>query len=391
MERVLDKMTDCCGCGACLQVCPAKAISLEEDSFGFRYSKIDSSLCVDCGKCKRVCPAINSEERGSIPRVFSAYAKSQEKRGRGSSGGVFGLLAEKVINSGGVVYGAAFDDNLKIRHIGVTSLQELAPVLKSKYVQSDVGNTFLHVQKNLKEGKTVLFCGTPCQCLALNNLIGGNRERLMLVDFICHGVPSQKMFDNAVASWQNSHNKKIEKFSFRHKSLIDSKESGLRHWKLTTSDGKLHSGRSIKFPFYYAYLQYLFFRPSCYSCRYAKTDRVTDLTLGDFWGLRKIECDITMKDFNKGFSMVMANNARGQRFLDSLEIGTKEYPLAVAIDNNFAYTKATIQTEESKQFFKDYSTMSWAKLEKKYMIVKTDIFHRGLRFVGRQVKKVLSR
>lgn len=386
MNKILEETTDCCGCNACVQVCPTKAISLHSDKYGFVYPTITPALCVDCKRCQSVCPSINNFSDQVTPKVLSAYANNESKREKGSSGGIFGLLAEQVLQKGGFVYGAALDENLKLKHIEVSSVEDLPLILKSKYIQSEIGSIFLLIKKRISQGENVLFCGTPCQCLALFNFLGKKRyDNLILIDFICHGVPSQVFFDKAIMSYENRRNTKVNFFSFRHKSLSDKTEAGLRHFYLRTKDGAIESGRSVKFPFYSTYLRYLFFRPSCYKCSYAKVERCTDITLGDFWGLNKLE---GLTDFNKGYSMLVINTERGRELVRSLDVTTKEYKIDVAINNNFAYTHPTIQTPQSKAFFNDYDILSWKKLEEKYMIIEMDLFHRGLRFIGRIIKKI---
>lgn len=389
MDSVLSEITDCCGCGVCEQVCPTSAISIDCDKYGFKISQINTSLCINCGKCQKVCPSLNPMQDFKDYKniVLSAFAKDEKKRNSGSSGGVFGLLAEYVLEKGGIVYGAAFDENLQLKHIEVTERTSLPRILKSKYLQSNIGNTFLAIKKQLSKGRLVLFCGTPCQSLALYNFLDRKKsDNLVIVDFICHGVPSQRFFDKSIDSYESRIHKKIKNFSFRYKNELDKTELGLRNWSLTTKDGLQYSGNSFKFPFYYAYLRYLFFRPSCYTCKYCRVERCTDITLGDFWGLRNIE-KLTVREFNKGVSMLIVNSHKGAELIKKIEIITKEFPLQVAIENNYAYVHPTQQSDESKHFFEDYDKLSWNDLEKKYMIIKTDLFHRGYRFLRRIIKK----
>ena len=383
MINLFDNKEDCCGCSSCEQICPTRAITIQNDIYGFSYPKINDSLCVECHQCEAVCPIRNPINIRNEPKLYRAFAKSEKKRDRGSSGGVFGLIAEKVLSEGGVVYGAAFDDTLKLKHVEIQTIDELLPILKSKYLQSDLTNTFRKIKKYIKDGRKVLFCGTPCQCNALHNYMGKKENNnLIMIDFICHGVSSQKIFDASLSSWENKNNKRIKNFQFRHKSSKDTTEAGLRHWRLETIDNEICSGRPLKFPYYCGYLQYLFFRPSCYTCKFANTNRVTCLTLGDFWGLRNVE-NISIMEFNKGYSMLIVNSRQGMKLLNSINIEKKEYSLQIAIDNNYAYVHPAIQTEKSMQFFRDYLIMPWDRLEKKYLIVKTDIFHRSIRFIKR--------
>lgn len=393
MDTVLSDIKDCCGCGACEQVCPTRALSLGCDKYGFKISQINVTLCINCGKCQKVCPSLNPVQNRTDYKniVFSAFTKDERKRNSGSSGGVFGLLAEYVLENGGIVYGAAFDNNLQLRHTAVTESKDLPSILKSKYLQSDIGNTYISIKKHLSKGRLVLFCGTPCQSLALYNFLDRKEiDNLFIVDFICHGVPSQRFFDKSINSYESRLHKKIENFSFRYKNVLDKTELGLHNWSLTTQDGHQYKGNSYKFPFYYAYLRYMFFRPSCYTCKYCRVERCTDITLGDFWGLRSIE-EIPVREFNKGFSMLIVNSHKGEELLSNIEICKKEYPLRMAIENNYAYVHPTKQSDESKKFFEDYEKLSWYDLEKKYMILKTDLIHRGCRFLKRIIKEWLKK
>ena len=390
MDVILRDLSDCCGCGACLQVCPTKSVSLIEDEFGFKSAHVNSTTCIDCDKCRSVCPSLNPYDDDITPFCYSAYAKDIKKRTSGSSGGIFSLLAEYVLIQGGFVYGAAFDESLRLRHIEVSRIEDLYKVLKSKYLQSELGGIFTQVRTRLKQNKIVLFCGTPCQCLSLYCFLGRTKpQNLILVDFICHGVPSQRLFDKAIESWENSNGCRIKEFSFRTKSSKASTEAGLRFWTLKSSNNKMISGPYTKFPFYHGYLKYLFFRPSCYKCSYAKISRCTDITLGDFWGLYRIE-NIPIKEFNKGYSMILVNSYKGYDIINKLDVIKREYSLEIAISNNYAYTHPTSQTNESVAFFKDYSNMSWTSLEKKYLIFKGDIFHRCVNFMKRKWRSLLN-
>ena len=188
---------ECCGCSACADVCPMSCITYVKNKHGFLVPKVEQILCVNCGLCTKVCPVIKPQTNQlNDIKVYSAYNKSAEIRTEGSSGSLFYTLAEDTINSGGIVYGAAFVENMKLRHISAESLYELKPLMKSKYLQSDVTGVYKQVKYNLGLGRRVLFVGTPCQCNALYKSLGSRpHDNLLLVDFICHGVPSQDLFD----------------------------------------------------------------------------------------------------------------------------------------------------------------------------------------------------
>ena len=201
---------------------------MNRDKYGFAYPFINQSLCVDCHKCISVCPVYSKEEHTiekGFPRLYSAHAINEQKRKESSSGAVFALIAENVLKNDGVVYAAELDIQLKLKHSRIADIKDLHRVLKSKYLQSDIGSTYISIRKDLIKGKLVLFCGTPCQCEALSNFLKSykcNSEHLILIDFICHGVPSQLFFDKSIQEWERRHKTRIKSFSFREK-VIDYK------------------------------------------------------------------------------------------------------------------------------------------------------------------------
>ena len=189
MIKITDKK-DCCGCAACVQRCPKQCISLKEDGEGFLYPVVDESLCVGCGLCEKVCPIINRPEKLPVKEVLAVKNRNEDERMASSSGGVFVALAKKVIDQGGVVFGAVFDENWEVKHTYAESMGGVRPMMGSKYVQSRIGDTFRQAEKFLKDGRKVLFTGSPCQITALHNYLRKDYPNLLSVDFLCHGVPS---------------------------------------------------------------------------------------------------------------------------------------------------------------------------------------------------------
>lgn len=210
--------SECCGCRACGDICPKNCISFAEDEEGFVYPTVDEGSCVSCGKCVNICPEINVFHNAKVETVEAAYAKNAQDRKAGSSGGVFGLLAEAVINNGGVVWGACFDDDLKLVHRCARTPQELKPLYKSKYLQSNTSGIYSKIIKDAKDGKHILFSGTPCQCNAVRNVVGKYNENLITVEVVCHGVPSQSLFDRSIKWVEKKCNFKIIDFTFRSKN-----------------------------------------------------------------------------------------------------------------------------------------------------------------------------
>lgn len=211
-ERVYDNKPQslCYGCKACEQVCPCKAIEMRDDSEGFRYPKINTDLCVDCGMCQKSCPTqdLNIEKflHKTPERVDAAWNKNLDERLKSTSGGLFYLLAERWIREGGVVFGAGYDGHLKVEHRSVETIEDLKALRGSKYVQSDVGNTFALAKEFLKQGRKVLYSGTPCQIAGLKSFLGKDPDNLQTIDLVCHGTPSPKFLpticNGAASSWE---------------------------------------------------------------------------------------------------------------------------------------------------------------------------------------------
>lgn len=316
----------CCGCKLCAQVCPKNAITYQTDTLGAYYPSIDESKCIGCKKCANICPAEkNMKNAESV--CFAAVNRDEAMLTRSASGGVFSALASAVLKDGGVVYGAAamHDEKLLLRvaHKRITSCSELSDLQRSKYVQSDMEGIYSLIRKDLKDGKTVFFSGTPCQVAAVKALCG-EPENLLLGDIICHGVPSQKLFSEYLQTLSHERSRKIENFYFR------TKESG---WglcaRVITSDrrGKIRSRRipcNIS-SYYKMFLRCETYRDACYSCPYATRERVGDLTMGDFWGLEKAastyaECKENRVELTSGVSCVLANTPKGLAYMQKADL-----------------------------------------------------------------------
>lgn len=361
----------CCGCFACADSCPKQCISQIKDKHGFLIPSVDKSLCIDCHKCEKVCPILKTEKQSYPERkVFSAYNKDSKIRNLGSSGSVFHAVASNIIALGGIVYGAAFQNGFTLKHSSASTLEELSPLMKSKYLQSNTLGVYNSVKLQLNKGRFVLFVGTPCQCNALYKFLGSRKpENLFIIDFICHGVPSQELFDNAIAAYEAKHLCHVEEFSFRHK-LPDN-----THYYILKSTGQdnqssVHHGFFEEFPFYYGFKKYCCLRESCYKCKFCVEDRVSDITIADFWQLDKIDKSISKTDFNKGYSMVITNSARGDEIIknisSSLELQQREIGDISAI--NHAYSKPTKKGVYARRFWRDYEKMTYQELEQKHLV-----------------------
>lgn len=268
---------NCCGCQACFNACPRGAITMQEDAEGFLYPHVDQSECVNCGLCERVCPEMSPQENADTDtKVFACYRTEYEKRLQSQSGGIFALLAEKVIEEGGVVFGAAFDGSWKLCHKGADDFEDLRSLLGSKYVQSDIGRTFEMTKEKLKSGNTVLFSGTPCQIQGLRKYLGKDYDNLIAVDLICHGVPSPKVWKSYLEEYGGDDKliDFVQKDKTKHNASVYT----------FAKRGAAVSGYDEN-PFTKGFNQNLYLRPSCYQCSFKGIERCSDITLGDFWGL----------------------------------------------------------------------------------------------------------
>ena len=329
MGRIVlfESKESCCGCGACLNICPKGAISMKEDEYGFNYPHIDYTLCVGCGQCKKVCSYQDASVVMHKPiAAYAAAGTEPELVKLSASGGIFASLAERILECGGVVYGCAFskkDGNLYPEHIRVTKKSELFKVQGSKYVQSAVGNSYRNVKSDLRSGKKVMFSGTPCQVAALNGFLGKeDKTNLLTIDIICHGTPSSKLFQDYIRELSQSIKGTITDFKFRDKAG----GWGLKGAVYYTDSHNRSKKRLIPVElssYYSLFLKSETYRENCYSCRYASKKRSSDITIGDHWGVENEHPEYSQKnggkfDFSKGISCVLINTENGQKWIEKL-------------------------------------------------------------------------
>ena len=309
---------NCCGCTACASVCPKGAIVLKEDSEGFFYPSVDRDLCVDCGLCEKVCPFLHSPSSSSVPQgVYAAKCRDEELRKQSSSGGVFSLLAYSVLDEGGVVFGARFDERWEVCHGYAETREELSSFRGSKYVQSRMGDAYLQALAFLKAGRKVLFTGTSCQIMGLKRFLRCDYPNLLTAECLCHGVPSPKVWKRYIE--ELSVDGRITQISFRDK------RKGWKNYEVLIRQRKTGNNVEtdrVREPFYHnlymrGFLSDLYLRPSCYACR-AKNGRCgSDLTIADFWAVPLVDPAF---DDDKGCSLVLVHTERGSEMCRSLDI-----------------------------------------------------------------------
>lgn len=333
MIEVIDK-TKCCGCGSCFQKCPRNCISMELDDEGFLYPVVNLDRCINCKLCEIVCPSLHGEEEKVPLIVYAATSRDENLRRVSSSGGIFSLLANRILESGGIVVGAAFTEDWQVKMICISDKHELWKLRGSKYVQADVGSSFRETEKYLKEGREVLYSGTPCQIKALKLYLRKNFDNLFTVDIACHGVPSPGVWSSYLQELlemvHNNNNRnvksntldvlRIKNVNFREKS------EGWRKYHLVFDIVESKNGNDkvtqLSFvhyenPYFNAFNYNLIIRPSCSNCpaKYGKS--LSDITIGDFWGIENV---VPLLDDDKGSSLVLINTEKGRSLFNQLDV-----------------------------------------------------------------------
>ena len=297
---------ECCGCTACFHICPINCIVMKEDEEGFLYPNIDKAKCIHCNKCKEVCPNRNIENRNTRTQTFVGYYKDDEVRKQSSSGGIFSAIAEWILQQKGVVFGAAFDENFEVHHIAVETKEELIKLRGSKYVQSRLENTFLEAKEYLEKKRKVLFTGTACQIAGLKNYLSAEYENLYTVDVLCHGAPSPKIWRMYLDDKKEQYQASINKVEFRNK------DDGWKNFfiSIAFSNMKRFYTHYYKDKYMRMFLDNLDLRPSCYSCVFKEIPRISDVTIGDSWGVENYMPDM---DDDKGTSVILVHSSNGEK------------------------------------------------------------------------------
>ena len=306
----------CTGCSACAFACPTGAISMGEDACGFTYPVVDEGACVSCGRCLSSCHMARSDEfkAGSDPAAFGAYDKDADALRRSASGGIATLLCASAVNVGGAAYGCVAHREL-VRHERLVTRDELELARGSKYVQSDISDALAGIAADLDSGKEVAFVGTPCQCAAVRALFGG-RSDLLLVDLVCEGVPSRRMYADFLDDLERERGERVSDFRFRDKRGGWSTKN-----PFVVGGGGEHLGRqphSHRYCYYWLFAHALILRDCCYECPYACRRRVGDVTVGDFWGAEASGLGYGLRELRGGVSCVLASTEKGRRALESL-------------------------------------------------------------------------
>lgn len=337
----------CCGCTGCSSICPRGCISMDVDSEGFRYPAVDASRCTDCGACVKVCPFASPRPPRKPTEVYAAWNKDAAVRRSSSSGGVFTLLAERVVREGGVVFGARFTPDWRVEIAPAESVEGLAAFRGSKYLQADMRESFSQVRDYLREGRKVLFCGTPCQVAGLKHFLRRETDNLLAVDFVCHGVPSPKVWEKYLDEVVAAGRRAIADVQFRDKP------NGWKRFNFTLKydDGaKAYSASSFFGANHYmrAFLADMILRPSCHKCMAKPGRSHSDLTIADYWGVGNAHPQM---DDDRGTSLVMVNTDKGREALDFAQMEFCPSTYADALRGNQSIEKSVAPHAKRKEFF----------------------------------------
>lgn len=411
MIEIIDKQS-CCGCEACVQVCPKHYISFEEDLEGFRYPLVNREACIDCGLCEKICPVLKQEEKKEPQDCYAAKNNSEEELLASSSGGLFILLAKAVLKDGGVVFGARFDKDWNVIHAYAETYEDAKAFMGSKYVQSRIGNSYIVAKEFLQAGRKVLFTGTPCQIAGLKNFLRKDYENLLTVDVICHGVPSPKVWqmyldeirrnasngEDIVSFPLNpsltegnvpSDKYQIRSISFRDKRLGWKKFSFVLTLAKASTVGKQNSvsfsHMFLEDPYMKVFLKNINLRPSCYSCPAKGGKSRSDITIADFWGVEKVLPDF---DDNRGVGLIMVNTDKGKDIAECLDIVCQKVSYQEAVMSNpFYFRSVNLHANRAKFFHLIDKNDSIIQLSERMLRPSMKI--RVKRFLSKLKRKIL--
>lgn len=346
MKKTIETVPEhiCTGCGACFNKCPKNAIVMEYNSEGFLFPKVTES-CIECGACLKVCPALNPVDFHETPDSFAVWAEDSIRL-KSSSGGMFSLLAEEIFKQNGVVCGAAYaDDYRTVHHAWAETREELSPLRGSKYVQSDTNMTYREAEKYLNSGRPVLYTGCPCQIAGLYRYLGRSYDHLYTADLVCHGSNSVTAYQSFIEEF--SEGKEIERVDFHDKTFFP--------WSTPTvvffKDGTVKKCAFNEGTWYKGFLEGIINRKNCYECRYARAERIADITLADCWQVSKIDPKL---DDRQGTSLVLVNSEKGTSLFKSCKSSMKlcrKVPLDEVRKFNGQLNRPTPQHPSRKFFF----------------------------------------
>lgn len=361
MIQLYKEKGDCCGCTACRNICPSHSIRMEADQEGFLYPVINPNTCTSCKACIKVCAFHKKEQRTKIPEgqeVYGVKHRDENVRLRSSSGAAFTAVSDYVLNQGGAVYGAAFDENFKVIHGRAVNAVQRDKMRGSKYVQSDLGEIFKDIKEVLNTGIMVLFTGTPCQNAGLTRFLGREYQNLILCDIACHGVPSPKVWEDYKTYLEERYRGRIQEINFRNK------DAGWRNTSLKVNlDTGIYRKNMQEDPFYILFFSHLIIRPSCHQCVYASYHRPSDITLADFWGVENAH-----KSFQDdlGITLMLANTRKGRMLVEQVKTKADLVKSSHSAFYQPIFELPSKASSKREKFWQEYLTKGFKAALKKY-------------------------
>lgn len=347
----------CSGCSACFSICPKSAITMEPNEEGFLYPVVNQDMCVNCHACEHVCPVLHPSPISKNPIGYAARSKDKDVRLASSSGGIFTELAKSILNSGGVIFGCKLDDTLTAIHAKIDTLEGLKSLQGSKYVQSDLKNTFKEAKTILQSGREVLFSGTSCQIAGLKHYLKKDYPNLLTLEVICHGVPSPAVFAKYKSDVEEREKTTIQRISFRNKHY--SWRRCALELAFANSRANLEDLRSNIY--FNAFLSNICLRPSCYRCKAKSGRSLADITLADFWGIEKVCPSL---DDNTGTSAVILHSQKAKDIWKQMSpaLDYEQVPLKSITAGNPTYHRSVFYipiAKNRKLFMQSFKTQSF--------------------------------
>lgn len=353
-------LQQCTGCGACSNICPSQAITMEPDNNGFIYPVVNNELCFNCGKCIKICAARKQEfNLFGVQKAYAVWSKDSDTRYASTSGGAFSEFAKYFLLNGGLVAGAAYDENNCVEHILIDNIAELHLIRQSKYVQSDSKEIYKQVKTALDAGRNVLFCGTPCQVAAMKAYSNKEYKNLFLMSFICFGVNSPKVFKAWLQEIEVEEKSKVRRVWFKYKKYGWHKSPLCTRLDFDNGKHKVYFGDNNKFM--KGYIRYhLYLRPSCIQCQFKGVGHGSDIIVADFWGLENAD--------DNGTSLLIVNSKKGEDLFGVIKekMIVVEEDFDKAVRGNHAFTISAVPSKYSEQFLCELDGIGFSRAYKKY-------------------------
>lgn len=368
----------CTGCFACYNICPRNAIIMKEDEFGYVYPEIEEDKCIHCNLCKKICPSLNRVTFYQTQKCYAVYSKNSQIRNKSTSGGIATTLSQYIIENKGIVYGAAFTEEGNVEHIRVSQKEDLYRLQGSKYVHSYINQILPELKQDLESDKLVLFVGTPCQIAGVRKFLNKDYSKLILVDIICHGVPSQKYLKDAILNIKGNLN--LDRVNFRKNNQYQ--------FQIIQENREVCCVPIEKSSYVEAFIRTITLRENCYHCMYASKERVSDITIGDFWGLSK-----ESKLYNqaeKGVSVMLVQTDKGKEILQQCSnlFEMEERLYEEAIKGNSQLKAPAIQDKFYERFRRYYPKYGFEKAyDKVSRLFRLKARLRKMKYYFRKAKK----